>query len=103
VHTLAYGLQKRWNWGAPSRSIPAVALDEPMAGMNARRKRTWRYILDINEERAPPCFMIEHDMGVVMDLSHQCGADFGQKIAEGAPRSPAQPPKSRRVLGGHAA
>src|SRR5256886_15572457 len=58
-----------------------------MAGMNAEEKEDMaRYILDINEERGTTVIMIEHDMGVVMDLSHRVVVlNFGQKIADGAP------------------
>ena len=58
-----------------------------MAGMNSEEKEDMaRYILEINEERGTTVLMIEHDMGVVMDLSHSVVVlNFGQKIAEGAP------------------
>src|SRR5918912_1346930 len=62
-------------------------LDEPMAGMNAEEKEDMaRFILDVNEERGTTIVMIEHDMGVVMDLSHHVVVlNFGQQIAAGAP------------------
>ena len=88
VHTLAYGLQKRVELGRALALDPRLLLlDEPMAGMNAEEKEDMaRYILDINEERGTTVIMIEHDMGVVMDLSHRVVVlNFGQKIADGAP------------------
>src|SRR5438874_13447684 len=88
VHTLAYGLQKRVELGRALALDPRLLpLDEPMAGINAEEKEDMaRYILDINEERGTTVIMIEHDMGVVMDLSHRVVVlNFGQKIADGAP------------------
>ncbi|HET7785634.1 MAG TPA: ABC transporter ATP-binding protein [Myxococcales bacterium] len=88
VHTLAYGLQKRVELGRALALDPKLLLlDEPMAGMNAEEKEDMaRYILDINEERGTTVLMIEHDMGVVMDLSHRVVVlNFGQKIADGVP------------------
>ena len=88
VHTMAYGLQKRVELGRALALDPRLLLlDEPMAGMNAEEKEDMaRYILDINEERGTTVLMIEHDMGVVMDLSHSVVVlNFGQKIADGAP------------------
>ena len=88
VHTLAYGLQKRVELGRALALDPRLLLlDEPMAGMNAEEKEDMaRYILDINEERGTTVIMIEHDMGVVMDLSHRVVVlNFGQKIADGVP------------------
>jgi len=88
VHTLAYGLQKRVELGRALALDPRLLLlDEPMAGMNAEEKEDMaRYILDINEERGTTVVMIEHDMGVVMDLSHRVVVlNFGQKIADGVP------------------
>ena len=88
VHTLAYGLQKRVELGRALALDPRLLLlDEPMAGMNAEEKEDMaRYVLDINEERGTTVVMIEHDMGVVMDLSHRVVVlNFGQKIADGAP------------------
>jgi branched-chain amino acid transport system ATP-binding protein len=88
VHTLAYGLQKRVELGRALALQPRLLLlDEPMAGMNAEEKEDMaRYILEINEERGTTVLMIEHDMGVVMDLSHRVVVlNFGQKIADGVP------------------
>jgi branched-chain amino acid transport system ATP-binding protein len=64
-----------------------ILLDEPMAGMNLEEKEDMaRYIVELNEEWGMTVVMIEHDMGVVMDLSHRMMVlDFGRKIAEGLP------------------
>ena len=64
-----------------------ILLDEPMAGMNHEEKEDMaRYIIDLNEEWGMTVVMIEHDMGVVMDLSHRVMVlDFGKRIAEGLP------------------
>ena len=64
-----------------------LLLDEPMAGMNLEEKEDMaRYIIDLNEEWGMTVVMIEHDMGVVMDISHRVMVlDFGSKIAEGVP------------------
>jgi branched-chain amino acid transport system ATP-binding protein len=64
-----------------------ILLDEPMAGMNLEEKEDIaRYIIDLNEEFGMTVIMIEHDMGVVMDISHRVAVlDFGRKIAEGSP------------------
>jgi branched-chain amino acid transport system ATP-binding protein len=88
VGSLAYGLQKRVELARALALEPRVLLlDEPMAGMNLEEKEDMaRFLLDVNEERGVAMVMIEHDMGVVMDLSHRiCVLDFGQKIGEGTP------------------
>jgi len=88
VHTLAYGLQKRVELGRALALDPRLLLlDEPMAGMNAEEKEDMaRYVLDVNQERGTTIVMIEHDMGVVMDLSdHVVVLSFGEKIADGSP------------------
>src|SRR5258706_524657 len=88
VHTLSYGLQKRVERArALAREPKLLLLDEPMAGMNAEEKEDMaRFILDVNEEKGTSILMIEHDMGVVMDLSHRIYVlNFGKKIAEGLP------------------
>jgi len=88
IGTLAYGLQKRVELGRALAMQPKVLLlDEPMAGMNLEEKEDMaRFILDINEERQVTVVLIEHDMGVVMDISdHVAVLDFGKVIAEGAP------------------
>ena len=88
VHTLSYGLQKRVELARALALEPSLLLlDEPMAGMNAEEKEDMaRFILDVNEERGTSIILVEHDMGVVMDLSHRIYVlSFGKKIAEGLP------------------
>ncbi len=86
--TLSYGLRKRVELARAVALRPdLILLDEPMAGMNLEEKEDMaRYILDLNEEWGMTVIMIEHDMGVVMDVSHRIMVlDFGRKIAEGLP------------------
>jgi branched-chain amino acid transport system ATP-binding protein len=86
--TLSYGLRKRVELARAIALKPElILLDEPMAGMNLEEKEDMaRFIIDLNEELGMTVVMIEHDMGVVMDLSHRLMVlDFGRKIAEGAP------------------
>ena len=88
VGTLAYGLQKRVELGRALALAPSLLLlDEPMAGMNTEEKEDMaRFVLDINEERGITTTLIEHDMGVVMDLSDWVVVlDFGKVIAAGTP------------------
>ncbi len=88
VGALAYGLQKRVELGRALAINPSLLLlDEPMAGMNAEEKEDIaRYVLDINEEWGVTIVLIEHDMGVVMDISDQIAVlDFGRCIATGTP------------------
>jgi branched-chain amino acid transport system ATP-binding protein len=88
VGALPYGLQKRVELGrALAQSPRLLLLDEPMAGMNVEEKEEMaRFILDIHEERGVTVVLIEHDMGVVMDISQRIHVlDFGKKIAEGSP------------------
>jgi branched-chain amino acid transport system ATP-binding protein len=88
VGTLAYGLQKRVELARALALQPKLLLlDEPMAGMNAEEKEDMaRFVVDTNEDRGTTMVMIEHDMGVVMDLSHRVTVlSFGEKIAEGLP------------------
>jgi len=90
VGTLAYGLQKRVELARALALDPRLLLlDEPMAGMNAEEKEDMaRFIVDINEDRDTTVVMIEHDMGVVMDLSHRVTVlSFGEKIADGSPEA----------------
>ena len=85
---LPYGLRKRVELARAMALQPRlILLDEPMAGMNLEEKEDMaRYILDLNEEWGMTVLMIEHDMGVVMDISHRVVVlDFGRKIAEGVP------------------
>jgi branched-chain amino acid transport system ATP-binding protein len=86
--SLAYGLQKRVELGRALALDPKVLLlDEPMGGMNQEEKEDMaRFILDVNEEWGTTIILIEHDMGVVMDISDRVAVlDMGQKIAEGSP------------------
>ncbi|SHI98027.1 branched-chain amino acid transport system ATP-binding protein [Malonomonas rubra DSM 5091] len=86
--TLSYGLRKRVELARAVALKPdLILLDEPMAGMNHEEKEDMaRYIIDLNEEWGMTVVMIEHDMGVVMDLSHRVMVlDFGKKIAAGLP------------------
>ena len=88
VHTLPYGLQKRVELARALAMRPKLLLlDEPAAGMNLEETEDMaRFILDINEEWGVTIILIEHDMGVVMDISDRiCVLDFGRKIAEGRP------------------
>jgi branched-chain amino acid transport system ATP-binding protein len=85
---LAYGLRKRVELGRALAVEPKVLLlDEPMGGMNQDEKEDMaRYILDVNQERGVTVVLIEHDMGVVMDISdHVVVLDRGRRIAAGTP------------------
>jgi branched-chain amino acid transport system ATP-binding protein len=85
---LPYGLQKRVELARALAAEPRLLLlDEPMAGMNVEEKEDIaRFILDINDEWGTTIVLIEHDMGVVMDISsHVMVLDYGAKIAEGSP------------------
>jgi branched-chain amino acid transport system ATP-binding protein len=86
--TLPYGLQKRVELGRALAAEPLLLLlDEPMAGMNLEEKEDMaRFILDVNDEWGTTMMLIEHDMGVVMDISHRVVVlDHGEKLAEGPP------------------
>ena len=86
--TLSYGLRKRVELARAMAVEPKIILlDEPMAGMNLEEKEDMaRYIVDLNEEWGMTVVMIEHDMGVVMDISHRVIVlEFGRKIADGLP------------------
>jgi len=85
---LPYGLQKRVELGRALAAEPTLLLlDEPMAGMNVEEKEDMsRFILDVNGEFGTTIALIEHDMGVVMDISDRVAVlDYGRKIAEGPP------------------
>lgn len=89
VHTLPYGLQKRVELARALAMKPKLLLlDEPATGMNLEETEDIaRFILDINEEWGVTIILIEHDMGMVMDISDRiCVLDFGRKIAEGPPQ-----------------
>jgi branched-chain amino acid transport system ATP-binding protein len=88
VGALAYGFQKRVEMGRALCMQPSLLLlDEPMAGMNAEEKEDMaRFILDVNDLAGVTTVLIEHDMGVIMDISDRVSVlDFGRCIADGTP------------------
>ena len=88
VGRLPYGLQKRVELARALAAEPVLLLlDEPMAGMNVEEKQDMcRFILDVNEEFGTTIVLIEHDMGVVMDISDRIVVlDYGRKIGDGLP------------------
>lgn len=88
VGTLSYGLRKRVELGRALALEPTLLLlDEPMAGMNVEEKEDMaRFILDIHERQHTTIMIIEHDIGLVMDISQKIVVlDFGEKIGEGTP------------------
>lgn len=88
VGRLPYGLQKRVDLGRALAMEPRLLLlDEPMAGMNVEEKQDMsRFILDVNDEFGTTIVLIEHDMGVVMDISDRVVVlDYGKKIGDGTP------------------
>lgn len=95
VGTLSYGQQKRVELGrALAVSPKLLLLDEMVSGMNQEeREDIARFILDLKDELGMTVFMVEHDMGIVMDISdHVCVVNYGRKIAEGAPAEVAANP-----------
>jgi branched-chain amino acid transport system ATP-binding protein len=88
VGRLPYGLQKRVELGRALAAEPVMLLlDEPMSGMNLEEKQDMsRFILDVNDQFGTTIVLIEHDMGVVMDLSDRVVVlNYGRKIADGTP------------------
>lgn len=88
VGKLPYGLQKRVELGRALAAEPELLLlDEPMAGMNLDEKQDMStFVLDVNKELGTTIVLIEHDMGVVMDISdHVVVLDYGRKIGDGTP------------------
>ncbi len=88
VGRLPYGFQKRVELGRALAAEPEILLlDEPMAGMNVEEKEDMsRFILDINDEFGTTIILIEHDMGVIMDLSDRVVVlDYGRQLADGEP------------------
>lgn len=95
VGTLSYGQQKRVELGrALAISPKLLLLDEMVSGMNQEeREDIARFILDLKDELGMTVFMVEHDMGIVMDVSdHVCVVNYGRKIAEGPPAQVAADP-----------
>jgi branched-chain amino acid transport system ATP-binding protein len=100
VASLPYGQRKRVDLARAICTEPKLLLlDEPMAGMNVEEKEDMaRFILDIFELKKIPIVMVEHDMGVVMDIaSRTVVLDFGRKVAEGEPQQVTQNPEVIRA------
>jgi branched-chain amino acid transport system ATP-binding protein len=98
VGTLPYGQRKRVDFGRALAAEPKLLLlDEPLAGMNIEEKEDMvRFIMDTHELKQTPIILVEHDMGVVMDIVDRVVVlDFGRKIAEGAP---AQIKQNKQVI-----
>jgi branched-chain amino acid transport system ATP-binding protein len=88
VGRLPYGLQKRVELARALAAEPTMLLlDEPMAGMNVEEKQDMcRFVLDVNEQYGTTIVLIEHDMGVVMDISDRVVVlDYGKQIGDGTP------------------
>ena len=104
VGALPYGLQKRVELGRALAMEPELLLlDEPMAGMNREEKEDMsRFILETNRYRGATIALIEHDIGVVMDLSARIVVlDYGRKIADGTPQEVQKNPGRHRRLPRH--
>ena len=100
VGTLPYGLQKRVELARALAMRPEVLLlDEPMAGMNLEETEDMaRFIINVNSMWGVSIILVEHDMGVVMDISDRvCVLEFGRKIAEGSPKEIQEAPQVIRA------
>jgi branched-chain amino acid transport system ATP-binding protein len=96
VGSLSYGIQKRVEVARALTMAPELLLlDEPMAGMNIEEKEDMvRFVMDIQQERNISVVLVEHDLGVVMDISdHVYVFDFGVLIGSGKPEDVARDPK----------
>jgi branched-chain amino acid transport system ATP-binding protein len=96
VGNLSYGVQKRVEVARALTLAPRLLLlDEPMAGMNIEEKEDMvRFVIDIQQERDVTVVLVEHDLGVVMDISDQIYVlDFGELIGHGTPQEVAENPK----------
>ncbi len=96
VGRLPYGLQKRVELARALAAEPSLLLlDEPMAGMNVEEKQDMcRFVLDVNDQFGTTIVLIEHDMGVVMDISDRVVVlDYGKKIGDGTPDEVKNDPK----------
>ncbi|MFC1821452.1 ABC transporter ATP-binding protein [Thermodesulfobacteriota bacterium] len=95
VGELSYGLRKRVDFGRALAMDPELLLlDEPMAGMNQEEKEDMaRFILDVSDEKEMTMVLVEHDMGVVMDIADRIIVfEFGRKIADGTPEDISKDP-----------
>jgi branched-chain amino acid transport system ATP-binding protein len=100
VGTLPYGFQKRVELARALAMRPEVLLlDEPMAGMNLEETEDMaRFIINVNSLWGVSIILVEHDMGVVMDISDRvCVLEFGRKIAEGSPKEIQEDPQVIRA------